>query len=98
MPGRSGLRSSYERVKALDLDINQKILVTFDENKIPDSRNPGLQPFNPDAKLFIAGHRRGVLVGEISIIRFENGRVWITTEHGTIQGADEFCPAWRVPA
>jgi hypothetical protein len=95
---RSGGRSAYDRVKALELDINQQVLVTFDPDAVPDApaHNPGLHPDSWPNEPFIAGKRTGALVGTISAFRHADGLVTFTTEHGTVYDATEGCPVWRV--
>lgn len=96
----SGGRSAYDKVRALDLDINQQVLVTFDPDAVPDApaHNPGVHADSRDGEPFIAGKRTGALVGTIQIFRHRDGRVWITTEHGTVREASEGCPVWRARA
>lgn len=94
-----GGRSQYDKVRADQLDINDKILLTFDPDAVPDApaHNPGVHADTRPGDPFIAGKRTGALLGEIQIFHHDvdAGIVDITTEHGTVRKASAGCPVWR---
>lgn len=94
----SGGRSRYDKVRLVDLEPGQKILITDDADKIPDSpRNCGLNPWSKEGDFYVAGHRTGTLTATIVHIQVETAdRLSIFTDQGNIRLASVLCPAWKI--